>query len=169
MGEPKGQGREIMGYLGSLCGSLSLGLDKGFLLYTVFQLSFARQGRNHYTFYLDTPYLPFTHLSTSTSFPVSDDCGGRWALPHLGISLSSSTSSSARWMTHGFTTSKAHNFGGQCQALEFDCLDGPVQTSSVVNFVLAKTLLRIFGVWTVDNINSTPCFTSNLLVHIQTA
>lgn len=38
---------------------------------------FARQGRNHYIFYLDTPYIPFTLLSTSISCPVLD-CGGRF-------------------------------------------------------------------------------------------
>lgn len=52
-------------------------------------------------------------------------------------------------------------FGGQCRALGFHCLDGPVK------FVLATTLLQIFGMWTVDNINSTSCFTSNPLVHIR--
>lgn len=49
-----------------------LGSRHDYLLYTCSIYLFARQGRNHYTFYLDTPYLPFTLLSTSVSFPVSD-------------------------------------------------------------------------------------------------
>lgn len=46
----------------------------------VFHLSFARQGRNHYTFYLDTPYLSFTLLSASSP-PQSLTVGGNEQSP----------------------------------------------------------------------------------------
>lgn len=64
----------MMGYLWQP-GALFLGLDKAFFSTNV-PFIFARQGRNHYTFYLDTPYLPFLHPSFCLiSFPVLD-CGG---------------------------------------------------------------------------------------------
>lgn len=123
---------------------------------------FARQGRNHYTFYLDTPYIPFTLLSTSISCPVFD-CGGRLVVLHLEICFLSSILSSARWDDAWVYDEQGAQFGGQCQALGFHCLDG----RSIL--YRPRNCYELFGVWIVNNINSTSCFASNPFVHIRPA
>lgn len=98
-----------MEYLGSLVPFLSLwGLDKAFFS-TPVPFIFARQGWNHYTFYLDTPYIPFNPSFCLVSFPVVSGCGSKWASPFGDFfSLPLSARSSARRMTHDYDEQGAH-------------------------------------------------------------